>query len=84
VRAHIKTYEWGEYLKRANNGEHDVYMSGWSGDTADPDDFLSPNLSCAANRSGVKFCNRDFDRLLDQPAPRRMRPAAPRSTSRPS
>ncbi|MCO5975327.1 ABC transporter substrate-binding protein [Ideonella oryzae] len=66
VRAHIKTYEWGEYLKRANNGEHDVYMSGWSGDTADPDDFLSPNLSCAANRSGVKFCNPDFDRLLDQ------------------
>ena len=30
VRARIKTYEWGEYLKRANKGEHDVYMSGRS------------------------------------------------------
>ena len=66
VRATIKSYEWGEYLKRANNGEHSVYMSGWSGDTGEADDFLAPNLSCAANRSGVKFCNTEFDRLIDQ------------------
>ena len=66
VKAHIKTYEWGEYLKRANNGEHNIYMSGWSGDTGEADDFLAPNLSCAANRSGVKFCNAEFDRLIDQ------------------
>lgn len=66
VRTTIKTYEWGEYLKRANNGEHNVYMSGWSGDTGEADDFLAPNLSCAANKSGVKFCNADFDRLIDR------------------
>ena len=65
VKANIKTYEWGEYLKRANNGEHSVYMSGWSGETGDADEFLTPNLSCAANQSGVKFCNQDFDRLID-------------------
>ena len=65
VRAHIKTYEWGEYLKRANHGEHDVYMSGWSGENGDADDFLTPNLSCAANSSGVKFCNAEFDSLID-------------------
>ena len=66
VRARIKTYEWGEYLKRAKKGEHDVYMSGWTGDTADPDDFLSPNLTCAANAGGVKFCNTGFDRLVEK------------------
>ena len=66
VKATIKSYEWGEYLKRANNGEHHVYMSGWSGDTGDADDFLAPNLTCAANRSGVKFCNAEFDRLVDR------------------
>ncbi|MCY4756526.1 ABC transporter substrate-binding protein [Pelomonas aquatica] len=66
VRAHIKTYEWGEYLKRANNGEHNVYMSGWSGETGDADDFLTPNLSCAANKSGVKFCNAEFEGLIDE------------------
>jgi peptide/nickel transport system substrate-binding protein/dipeptide transport system substrate-binding protein len=66
VKASIKTYEWGEYLKRANNGEHNVYMSGWSGETGDADEFLTPNLSCAANKSGVKFCNADFDKLIDE------------------
>jgi dipeptide transport system substrate-binding protein len=66
VKANIKTYEWGEYLKRANNGEHDVYMSGWTGDTADPDDFLAPNLTCAASRGGIKFCDAEFDKLVEQ------------------
>src|SRR5262249_34651747 len=66
VKANIKTYEWGEYLKRANRGEHSVYMSGWSGETGDADEFLTPNLSCAANSSGVKFCNKDFEKLIDE------------------
>lgn len=65
VRAQIRTYEWGEYLKRANAGEHSVYMSGWSGDSGDADDFLTPNLSCATNKTGVKFCNAEFERLID-------------------
>lgn len=64
VRAHIVTYEWGEYLKRANQGEHDVYMSGWSSDIATADEFLAPNLTCAASRGGIKFCNAEFDALV--------------------
>jgi ABC-type transport system substrate-binding protein len=66
VKATIKTYEWGEYLKRANNGEHDVYMSGWSTDVADADEFLTPNLMCAGSKGGIKFCNAEFDRLVDE------------------
>jgi len=66
VKATIKTYEWGEYLKRANNGEHHVYMSGWSGDTGDADDFLAPTLTCAASRDGIKFCDAAFDKLVEQ------------------
>jgi ABC-type transport system substrate-binding protein len=66
VKARIVTYEWGEYLKRANNGEHDVYMSGWSSDIAGADEFLTPNLTCASSRGGIKFCNPAFDALLDQ------------------
>lgn len=65
VKANIKTYEWGEYLKRASNGEHNVYMSGWSGDSGDPDDFLATNLTCAINTTGVKFCNKEFDALVE-------------------
>ena len=66
VTATIKTYEFGEYLKRANNGEHSIYMSGWSGETGDADEFLTPNLSCAANKSGVKFCNAEFEKAIDE------------------
>src|SRR6218665_126343 len=66
VKASIKTFEWGEYLKRANNGEHSVYMSGWARETRDADEFLTPNLSCAANKTGVKFCNPAFDKLIDE------------------
>ena len=65
VQARILTYEWGEYLKRANQGEHHVYMSGWSTDVAAADEFLTPNLTCAASRGGIKFCNKEFDALVD-------------------
>ncbi len=64
VKARIVSYEWGEYLKRANNGEHQVYMSGWSGEQLDADDFLTPNLTCASSRGGIKFCNAGFDALV--------------------
>jgi len=64
VKANIKTYEWGEYLKRSKQGEHDIYMSGWTGDTGDADDFLTPNLTCAASSDGVKYCNAEFDKLV--------------------
>jgi ABC-type transport system substrate-binding protein len=64
VRARILSYEWGEYLKRANSGEHHVYMSGWTTDVAAADEFLTPNLTCAASRGGIKFCNAEFDRLV--------------------
>jgi peptide/nickel transport system substrate-binding protein/dipeptide transport system substrate-binding protein len=65
VKARIVTYEWGEYLKRANRGEHQVYMSGWSTDVPAADEFLAPNLTCAASRGGVKFCNAEFDALVE-------------------
>jgi ABC-type transport system substrate-binding protein len=66
VKARIVSYEWGEYLKRANNGEHHVYMSGWSSSIAAADEFLTPNLTCAASRGGIKFCDKAFDALLDE------------------
>ena len=40
-------------------------MSGWSSDIAAADEFLTPNLTCAASRGGIKFCNAEFDALLN-------------------
>ncbi|RNE68814.1 ABC transporter substrate-binding protein [Vibrio cholerae] len=46
----------------------DLYLSGWTGDTGDPDNFLRPLLSCDSNRAGLNvsmWCDSDFDFLLD-------------------
>ena len=40
VQAQIKSYEWGEYRKRVQNGEHMMVQLGWTGDNGDPDNFL--------------------------------------------
>ena len=64
VKTTIQSYEWGEYLKRAGQGEHDVYMSGLTSDSGDPDDFLWTSLSCSVSKDGQRFCNQEFDQLL--------------------
>ena len=36
VDAEIVSYEWGEYLKRTKEGEHETVLLGWTGDNGDP------------------------------------------------
>jgi dipeptide transport system substrate-binding protein len=68
VKAEIKTFEWGEYRKRMQNGEHQMGMLGWTGDNGDPDNFLHTLLGCdaaKANGSNVaKFCYKPFEDLV--------------------
>ena len=68
IRAKIVSYEWGEYRKRAQNGEHQMVELGWTGDNGDPDNFFTPLASCAAARPGggsqSKWCNKEFDALI--------------------
>ncbi len=40
IDAKIVTYEWDTYLKKAENGEHDMILLGWTGDNGDPDNFI--------------------------------------------
>ncbi|PWR22113.1 ABC transporter substrate-binding protein [Zavarzinia compransoris] len=67
-KAKIVTYEWGEYRKRCQNGEHQMCQLGWTGDNGDPDNFLYTLLGCDAARPGggnlAKWCNKDFDALV--------------------
>ena len=40
VDASLQGFEWGVYLPRVENAEHDMCLSGWTGDNGDPDNFL--------------------------------------------
>src|SRR5260363_67049 len=40
VQSKIVTHEWGEFIKRAINGEHDVLLIGGIGTFPDPDIWL--------------------------------------------
>jgi len=68
VKAKIVTYEWGEYLKRSKNGEHDTVLLGWTGDNGDPDNFLAVLLGCdavgGANRA--RWCHKPFEDVIQK------------------
>ena len=68
VKAEIKSFEWGEYRKRMQAGEHQMGMLGWTGDNGDPDNFLHTLLGCDSAKSGgsnvAKFCYKPFDDLV--------------------
>ncbi|MDI1247025.1 MAG: ABC transporter substrate-binding protein [Rhodoferax sp.] len=70
IKAEIKSFEWGEYRKRMQNGEHQMGMLGWTGDNGDPDNFLNTLLGCSAaknNGSNVaKFCYQPFEDLVQK------------------
>ncbi len=66
VEAEIVTFEWGEYLKRSKQGEHETVLLGWTGDNGDPDNFLYVLLSCdaASGANRARWCYKPFDDLL--------------------
>ncbi|MBI5256188.1 MAG: ABC transporter substrate-binding protein [Burkholderiales bacterium] len=69
VNAKLVTYEWGEYRKRMQQGEHMTGMLGWTGDNGDPDNFFFLR-GCDAARPGgqnlSKWCNKEFDSRLEK------------------
>jgi len=69
INAKLVSYEWGEYRKRMQAGEHQMGLLGWTGDNGDPDNFFFLR-SCAATREGgqnlSKWCNKEFDDKLLQ------------------
>ncbi len=70
VRARIVSFEWGEYRKRIQAGEHGMALFGWTGDNGDPDNFFVPLAGCAAARVGggnvAKWCNPEFEALVNK------------------
>ena len=67
IQAEIRVIEWGELIRRAKAGEHDLLFMGWAGDNGDPDNFLTPQFACASVESGLNFaryCDPQLDKLI--------------------
>jgi peptide/nickel transport system substrate-binding protein len=45
IDARLQGFEWAVYLQKVENAEHDMCLSGWTGDNGDPDNFLYVPLS---------------------------------------
>jgi len=70
VKVAVRQMELGELYKRSGEGEHDIVLLSWYGDNGDPDNFFTPNLSCAAAQRGggnkARWCDKRMDALLSQ------------------
>ena len=67
VKAEVKVIEWGELIKQAKQGQHDMLFMGWAGDNGDPDNYLTPLFSCNGVKSGINFaryCDPKLDKLI--------------------
>lgn len=67
IEAKLVQYDWSTYLKKSNNGEHQLIQIGWTGDNGDPDNFLHTLLGCAAANGGsnyAKWCHKKYNELV--------------------
>ena len=71
VTSEIYSEDWKPYLVDSQALSHDgAVIRGWTGDNGDPDNFLTPLLSCNAVDHGnvAEWCNKDFDALIKKAA----------------
>lgn len=69
VDVKIEELEWGAYLERTANGEHDMFILGWSAVTSDADYGMYPLFHSSAhgdpgNRSFLE--DEEVDKVLDE------------------
>ncbi|MDB0580197.1 glutathione ABC transporter substrate-binding protein [Salinicoccus roseus] len=69
IEVTIEQLEWGTYLERTGNGEHEMFLLGWTTVTADADNglyalFHSDNHGSTGNRSF--YSNEEVDALLEK------------------
>lgn len=64
----ITSNEWAPYLELTEQGEHQMYIMGWSGTNGDPDYFLSSLLhsSNIGASNNTFYDNPEVDALLDE------------------
>jgi peptide/nickel transport system substrate-binding protein len=71
IDAEIKVFNINEYLTRLASGEHELALIGWTGDYADPDNFLYTMLASENAEPGLAgnysfYKSKEADQLLSQ------------------
>lgn len=65
INAKLVSYEWGEYRKRLQAGEHMMGLLGWTGDNGDPDNFFflagCDKDGKPAGQNLSKWCDKTFN-----------------------
>jgi oligopeptide transport system substrate-binding protein len=68
IDAEIKEQEWAQFLEFLGPPPHesvDLYRGGWIGDYPDAINFLEV-WTCDSGNQSSNFCDKEYDRLLDQ------------------
>lgn len=69
IKVELLSFDWGTYLDKVKNGEHDMVQLGWAGDNGDPDNFLYTLFSCDSVKRGSnnsRYCKENFDQHIQQ------------------
>ena len=54
ITATLVTYDWPTYVQKVGDGEADLFMLGWFGDSGHPDNFFYPLLCTSYLRHGPR------------------------------
>jgi peptide/nickel transport system substrate-binding protein len=66
-RVDVRDATWAQYLSLYRQGRLPVWITGWSADFPDPDNFVTPYLHSTGAYAGAQgYKNPEVDRLIEQ------------------